>query len=238
MFSDPIVELLGLAEVPVIVQIFTRIIFAVVFSIILGVERANKRHAAGLRTFIIVALTGTISGLIDSFLISKYNVAIAGVSVALGIGIAIISSNTPIYSSKNQLKGLTTAVSLWSSGFVGVAFGFGLYTIGTTASIILIICLSVLPSLEKYLKNRSSHFEIQLELKAKTDLPEFVAVIRQLGLNIDDIESNPAYLNSGLSVYTVSLSIFKKELKKYKTHIEIIEALSSLPYINFIEELS
>ena len=54
---------------------------------------------------------------------------------------------------------------------------------------------------------------------------------------IDDIESNPAYLNSGLSVYSISVTITSPELKKYKRHDEIIEALRSLDYVYFIDEL-
>ena len=61
--------------------------------------------------------------------------------------------------------------------------------------------------------------------------------IRNLGLKIDDIESNPAYINSGLSVYSISITITGKELKKYKTHHEIIEALGTLEYVGFIEEI-
>ena len=92
--------------------------------------------------------------------------------------------------------------------------------------------------IERYLKNRSNHFEIHLELKNNGALYNFVATIRRLGLRIDDIEANPAYANSGLSVYSISISIDSEELKKYKTHTEIIEALRSLDYIYHIEEMS
>ena len=68
-------------------------------------------------------------------------------------------------------------------------------------------------------------------------LQNFVATIRKLGMTIDDIELNPAYANSGLSVYTISISVSSEELKKYKTHKEIIAALSSLDYIYHIEEM-
>ena len=91
--------------------------------------------------------------------------------------------------------------------------------------------------METLLKNRSNHFEIHLELKNASYLQDFVAVIRQLGLSIDDIESNPAYVGSGLSVYSVALSIHNSQLQKYKTHAEIIEALNSLEYISYIEEM-
>ena len=79
--------------------------------------------------------------------------------------------------------------------------------------------------------------EIHLELKNSNYLRDFVTVSRQVGLRIDDIEANQAYVGSGLSVYTITFTIFSAELKKYKTHREIIQALSSLDYIYHIEEL-
>lgn len=97
--------------------------------------------------------------------------------------------------------------------------------------------LSAFPTIEVYLKNRSNHFEIHLELKNIEYLRDFVTVSRRLGLRIDDIESNPAYVGSGLSVYTITVTICSSELKKYKTHHEIIEALKSLDYIYHLEEL-
>lgn len=235
--KDPLLQLFGIENTPFIAQILVRILMSFIVSTILGIERANKRHAAGLRTFIIVSITGTFSSLLDLYLMSTFGVVFPAVSASLAIGLAIISSYTIIYSSRNQLKGLTTSVALYAQAFNGFLFGFGLYTIGLIASVALIICLSILPSAEVFLKNRSTHFEIHLELKNKTDLPDFVRVIRELGLLIDDIEANPAYINSGLSVYTISLTIYKKELKQYKTHTEIIEALRTIPYISHVEEI-
>lgn len=101
----------------------------------------------------------------------------------------------------------------------------------------LLCILSAFPTIEVYLKNRSNHFEIHLELKNIEYLRDFVTVSRRLGLRIDDIESNPAYVGSGLSVYTITVTICSSELKKYKTHHEIIEALKSLDYIYHLEEL-
>ena len=96
--------------------------------------------------------------------------------------------------------------------------------------------ISLFPSAERYLKDRSNHFEVHLELKSSFKLQDFVATIRKLGIRIDDIEANPAYLNSGLSVYTVSLTVDSQNLKKIK-HSDIIEALRSLDYIYYIEEI-
>nr|MBQ6740778.1 MgtC/SapB family protein [Synergistaceae bacterium] len=70
-----------------------------------------------------------------------------------------------------------------------------------------------------------------------SNLQDFVSTIRKLGLRIDDIESNPAYNNSGLSVYSVSMTIYERDAGKYKKHADIVEALRSLDYINYIEEI-
>ncbi len=235
---DPITELFKANEIAFAFQILIRMAIAMAIATILGVERANKRHAAGLRTFILVTLSATVCGIIDIYLMSNFTVVFPAVSAAMAIGIAIISSYTILYSSKNQIKGLTTAVALWGQSFIGFALGFGLYTVSIIAFAILVVSLNLLPKAEVYLKNRSPHFEIHLELKNKTDLPEFIAVARKLGLNIDDIEVNPAYANTGLSVYTIALTVVSKELKQYKTHEETIEALKTLPYISHIEEIS
>ena len=88
------------------------------------------------------------------------------------------------------------------------------------------------------MENKSNHFEVHLELKSKENLQSFVSTIRKLGMRIDDIEVNPAYINSGLSVYSVSLTIQSNELKKYKSHSEIIDALRSIEYIYHIEEMN
>ena len=236
---DPISKLITNGEgLPFIFQILIRTVLTISLGAVLGIERANKRHAAGLRTFIIVSLAATISAIIDSYLMANFASVFPLMSAATAIGIAIISSYTILYSSKSQIKGLTTAVALWGQAFVGFAIGFGLYTLALCASSLLVISLSGLPDLERHLKNRSNHFEIHLELKNKSNLADFVQVIRNLGLYIDDIEANPAYHNTGLSVYTISLSIYSKELKKYKTHSEIIEALKSIDYISHIEEIN
>ncbi len=237
--TDPISKLLGDWSSQLdIWSIILRIALSVLFAAIIGWERSTKRHAAGLRTFMLVSLSATVSMLLDLFLIQSFSVVFPIISAGFVIGIAIISSNSILYSSKSQIKGLTTAVGLWSVGFFGLLLGAGFYTVSIIAFIALLACLSLFPSLERRFKNKSNHFEVHLELKNKDNLQNFVTTIRKLGLRIDDIEVNPAYINSGLSVYSVALTIQSDDLKKYKTHTEIIEALRSIEYVHHIEEMT
>lgn len=216
-------------------RIIFRVLISLLLSAFLGCERSSKRHAAGLRTFIVVSLASTASMLIDIFL---FPAGIPIVSAATLIGIAIITVNSILYSSRNQIKGLTTSVGLWACAVLGLSVGAGLYTLTLILFAALLVSLSLFPKFERYLKNRSNHFEVHLELKNAAHLPNFVSTIRELGLRIDDIEMNPAYVSSGLSVYSISISISSEELKKYKTHAEIIDALRTLDYIYHIEEMN
>lgn len=238
IINDPIGKLLGDWAVELnLWSILLRLTLSVIISAIVGWERSSKRHAAGLRTFMIVSLASTLAMIIDLILIKETTAQIWLISTATTIGIAIISANTILYSSKNQIKGLTTSVGLWATGIIGLLIGTGNYTIVVFSAALFIFLLSLVPPLEVYLKDRSNHFEFHLELKNVSYLKDFTTVIRNLGLKIDGIESNPAYLNSGLSVYSVSVSIIKNELKEFKTHKEIIDALKTLDYVYYIEEM-
>lgn len=218
--------------------ILLRAALSVLFSAVIGCERSSKRHSAGLRTFILVSITGTAAMLTDRLLMELAGVPVPVLSAAAVIGMATISGNSILFSSKNQIKGLTTSAGLWCCGLIGVALGAGLYTLSLVLFLVLLCSMSGLPVLEKHLKDRSNHFEVHLELKNKGDLAEFVATIRALGIRIDDIESNPAYVGSGLSVFSVSFTVTSAELKQYKKHEEIIEALRSLEYVYYIEEMN
>ncbi len=235
--NDAIAQLLGEWSSEIgFWSILFRISLSVIFAGLLGYERARKRHAAGFRTFILVSISTSSAMLLD-----VYFQGILGnapiISAAIIVAFSIIGSNSILFSSKGQIKGLTTAVALLASCLIGLSIGAGFYTISVIGFIFILITLSIFPKVEMYLKDKSNHFEIHLELKNKTNLQDFVAVTRKLGIFIDDIESNPAYVNSGLSVYTISVSIYSKELKQYKKHSEIIEALSTLEYVNYIEEI-
>lgn len=236
--ADPIAKLLGEWSIGLnAASIILRLSASLLFSAILGWERSSKRHSAGFRTFIVVTLAGTLVMLLDIYINAMFQSHLFLLSAAAIVSSARVATRTLFFSSRNQIMGLTTSVALWASCIIGLALGAGFYTITLVGFFALLFCLSHLPVLEFYLKNRSNHFEIHLELKNSLNLQNFVTTIRKLGLRIDAIEMNPAYANSGLSVYSIAISISSAELKQYKTHREIIEALRTLDYVYHIEEI-
>ena len=205
-------------------QVILRILLSLALAAIIGCERSSKRHSAGMRTFMLVSVSATAAVLTDLYLSSEFSFGIPVISGAAVVGIAMLSGNSILFSSKNQIKGLTTSAALWACGFMGLMVGTGMYISAFVIFMALLCGISLFPSAERYLKDRSNHFEVHLELKSSFKLQDFVA-------------ANPAYLNSGLSVYTVSLTVDSQELKKDKKHSDIIEALRSLDYIYYIEEI-
>ena len=237
-FVDPIGKLLGEWSVGITVwSVILRFLTCFLLSGIIGCERARKRHSAGLRTFILASVSACSAMTVDCFFCTENTLKIPVISAAALVGIAIISSNSLFYSSKNQIKGLTTSIALFSVVFIGLALGCGFYLASVVIFALQMLCLAVLPAMEKALKDNSNHFEIHLELKTKNDLQQFIKTVRMVGIIIDEIEMNPAYVNSGLSVYTLSLTVNSSGETKYKTHGEIIDAFSALDYVSFICEI-
>ena len=205
---DPIANLLGSWATELnAFSVILRITLSLLLSAYLGFERSSKRHAAGLRTFMVVSLATTIAMLLDLYLLSGVQNGLYLISAASIVAVAIITVNSILYSSRSQIKGLTTSVALWASAVLGLCIGAGFYTVTLVSYIAFICTLSVFPRMERYFKNRSNHFEVHLELKNIAYLQNFVTTIRELGMKIDDIEMNSAYQHSGLSVYSISISI-------------------------------
>lgn len=208
----------------------------IIMAVILGCERSRNRHAAGLRTFIVLSIGSMFAGVADTYFMQNYSTGFPVMSAAVFIGISIITANTIVYSSKNQIMGLTTSFGVWTMSIISAILGFGLYMAALLGFIALMIGLLAFSKLENYIKAKSDHFEIHLELKTKNSLQEFITAARKFGLKIDNLELNPAYANSGLSVYTVRFTVSDKALRK-KSHNDIIEALSVLECVYHVEKI-
>ncbi|MBP5639419.1 MAG: MgtC/SapB family protein [Victivallales bacterium] len=219
-----------------VMAIVLRLLMALVLSAIIGWDRASKRHAAGLRTFILVGITSVFAAICDEFMVSKLEIKVTFLSAANLLCLSTISGKTLLFSSKNQLKGLTTSIALFTDAVLSICIGFGLYEYALIGFVTAIVCMALFPAIESRLKGISPQFEIHLELKSRNLLLDFIMAIREFGLHLDDIEYNPAYANTGLGVYTLKMTAHSHELQK-KSHEEIIEALAALDCVAFVEEL-
>ena len=220
-----------------VVTIMIRLLAAIICGGLLGVERAIKHHAAGFRTYIIVCLGATIAMLTNEFInqsVGNGDAARLGAQVISGIG--FLGAGTIIVTSRNTIRGLTTAAGLWGCGCLGLAIGVGFYTLAILGTLILSIVFAILPTIEKVFTTRSRYFEIHIEFDTRENLKQFVAFARGNNFQISSIENNAAYSSSGLSVYSIILKNLSHN--KPKTHKEILLTFAALPYVNFVEEIN
>jgi|GEM_PF-76969 len=210
-------------------SIFLRLAVSMALAAIIGCERSSKRHSAGLRTFILVSLAGTATMLIDQYLMDVLPITIPLLSAAAVIGMTTISGNSILFSSKNQIKGLTTSVGLWCCGIVGLALGAGLYTLALVLFFALLCSMSGLPALETHLKDRSNHFEVHLELKNKSDLPDSEE-------NVVRLKAHLAELGLDYPVFVVSAATHQGFDALLDKTGDMLEALP--PIVHFEEEVS
>lgn len=103
-----------------------------------------------------------------------------GAQVISGIG--FLGAGTILVTSRNQIRGLTTAASLWACACLGLAIGTGFYTLSIFSTIVITIVLAILPKIEELFTKRSLYFEIHIEFQTRENLKLFVNTVRQWGL--------------------------------------------------------
>ena len=122
------------------------LIFAALFSGIIGYERESNGHAAGLRTHILVSL-GACLIMIVSISAPEFPVEQARDPARLAAqvvsGIGFLGAGTIIQNGTN-VKGLTTAATIWLCGGIGLACGSGYFTGAIIATLVSLVTLILL----------------------------------------------------------------------------------------------
>lgn len=173
---------------------------AVILGGAVGWEREMHGRPAGVRTHMLVVLGVTLFSEVSKNFGGGDPARIAAQIVT---GIGFLGAGT-ILRFGVEIRGLTTAASIWAVAGIGMAVSVGGYflIVATVATVLALFTLTVVDNLEKRFSHQSHPRVMQIE----TDNPENVAAIleligktnaRMLGLRI--VTSSP--------VYTVHLDI-------------------------------
>lgn len=145
----------GRAKMVSNIEIILRLLLSAIVGGLIGIEREANNRPAGFRTHILVTLGATLIMLLSSQgftgLGGRNDPARLAAQVVSGIG--FLGAGT-IVRNGNNIKGLTTAASLWVCGGVGLAIGGGYYLGGVITAIIAFISLRYLGALEKKILNK------------------------------------------------------------------------------------
>ncbi|XMB86151.1 MgtC/SapB family protein [Mycoplasmatota bacterium WC44] len=135
-------------------EIISRISATLLFSVILGYERGKHQKAAGIVTHSLVAIsTAAIAILQVELFNDNLSMMLEYPELATSIGLEkqrVISSvitgigflgGGAILKTSSEIRGLTTAATLWTCGIMGLIFGMGYYMLGLIVSIFIFILI-------------------------------------------------------------------------------------------------
>jgi putative Mg2+ transporter-C (MgtC) family protein len=211
---DPILNLLKLDESITWYGVIVRLVVATIFGGIVGLERQNNNQSAGFRTHIILTVASALAMLTNQFIIERFGTGdISRIGAGVVSGVGFLGAGTILITSRNRIKGLTTAAGLWACSCLGIAIGAGFYTAAICGLIIYVFALLLQP-LESKLSKYSKYVNIQLEFDDPKKINSFIDYIREKNIKLLSLNDNDNYKDTGLYVYNVLLCIpkgFKKE---------------------------
>lgn len=239
---DPLVNLVGewLSDIN-IYSIIIRIFLAVLLGGIIGIERAFKKHEAGFRTNILVCVGATIVTFCNQFIYEYFgggDVARLGAGVISGVG--FLGAGSILLTSRNQIRGLTTAAGLWACACLGIAIGLGFYTVAIVGCIAIILALFLLPRLESIINNRTPYLTLHVEfIKSDIDnLKSFMLFLRKHNAKIYTVNKNPSFDTSELLVYSIFIRINVNKKQPKLSQDDIVKEVKKLEYIFHCEKIN
>ena len=135
-----------------------RLTLALFVGCAIGINRQRNGRPAGMRTFMIVSLGAALFVMIplqaeiDSNFSSSNALSrtIQGVAAGIGfLGAGMILQQTPQRFSKTEVKGLTSAATIWLAAGLGAAAGCGLWRMSLIGTLFALIVLSGVKRLKK-----------------------------------------------------------------------------------------
>ena len=135
-------------------EITVKVFLAIFLSGLIGLEREFRQKGAGLRTHILVGVGSTLIVLTSLKVFDTYKdvTIVDPTRMITGIvtGIGFLCAGTIIRAGAN-VRGLTTAATLWIVSGLGVAVGAGDYASAIIVTLAVSFVLVVVRSFEKKL---------------------------------------------------------------------------------------
>ena len=152
---DPMIgELFDVPDARQMLMVTIRLVAAAVLGGLLGAEREAEGKAAGLRTHMLVALGGALFVIAPSQAglgAGDLSRIIQGVAAGIGfIGAGAILKLT----DREEIKGLTTAASIWLTAAIGIAAGVGPLWVPILCATCAWVILAALGGIERRIGKR------------------------------------------------------------------------------------
>lgn len=128
-----------------------KLVAAFIIGAALGAEREYHDKSAGMRTIILICVGSTL------FTIFSTRISLLGdpgrIAAQIVTGVGFIGAGV-ILQRRGQIRGLTTASTIWIASALGIGVGIGYILFTALATVLAIYVLSVLPVVERLLERK------------------------------------------------------------------------------------
>jgi len=129
-----------------------RLLLSLVLGTIIGIEREAHHQPAGLRTHILICIGATLAMLVSIYIPEKFHgihQADPGrIAAQVVSGIGFLGAGAIVKLGAN-IRGLTTAASIWAMAAIGLSVGVGMYFEACFSIVIMLFVLTLMDMLEK-----------------------------------------------------------------------------------------
>lgn len=145
----------------IIFAILPQLSMALLLGGLLGIERTMAGKTAGMRTYALVSMGSAMFIIISQLFSQVTSIALDPLRLAPNIlvGVGFIGAGLVVLQG-GKVTGITSAAGLWVSAAIGMACGFGLYSVAFVGTILTLIVFTILWLLERYVFKKISYENI------------------------------------------------------------------------------
>jgi putative Mg2+ transporter-C (MgtC) family protein len=128
-----------------------RLLLAAGLGAILGAEREMRQRAAGFRTNTLIALGSAAFTLVSIQLAESDGGDPTRIPSQIVTGIGFLGGGAILRGGAGDIRGLTTAATVWVNAAIGMAAGAGFYALAITSTLVTLFVLTVFLRIENYM---------------------------------------------------------------------------------------
>jgi putative Mg2+ transporter-C (MgtC) family protein len=142
--------------------LLVRIVVAAALGGIVGIERELRDQPAGFRTHMLVSMGACLFTLVGAFGFQQFTggtdthriqADLTRVASQVVVGIGFLGGGTILRHGAN-IRGLTTAASLWITAAIGLTVAMGYFFLATMTSLLAVFTLAALKPIERMILDR------------------------------------------------------------------------------------
>lgn len=217
------------------IAVAIRLLMATILGSFIGWERIIKHHNAGIKTFSLVSLGSAVATVLNIYLSNLQGLSADVSRIPAGVvsGIGFLGAGTILVTGKKQIKGLSTAATLWVTSCMGMAIGAGYLVAGFTCFLLVAFANILLLQVSKHIEGYSKYMNIYIEVNKNRGVNKLTKFISEQGFIIMSMtkskEKTLQNTDTGL--------ILDIELDQKRNHNELINMFSELEFVNYVEEV-